>query len=317
MFFNIANLDTKSMVAILGQDFSLVVTFFGFPTLFCLPIPFGTFRHLPVLLLSFVLLQKDDRHGAHKLSRTYRSKSSGSSAGLWASLVRCTFPVAVRHVNWPSTNSSRPIQFAFRAPCRSFEGIWTCPLLYVMVCTIRRASSSPFHQEVHVVLHHLHAARSAHTSPCQHIGEGRRHRLTLTGLDTSGSVVHFSMNFVDQMSTRHSTTSSKTNTPSWFSPRTRCQDHHSLIYLYLWGSNPSRYLEPRRSSGIHPFLLPLQTSSRARTFLFVEFPDSGLCWGVSQINSLCIKLQCGSQTCIPQQITAKTRVKGFMDSTTG
>ena len=28
-------------------------------------------------------------------------------------------------------------------------------------------------------------------------------------------------------------------------------------------------------------------------------------------NSLCIQLQCGSQTCIPQQFTAKTRVKGF------
>ena len=46
---------------------------------------------------------------------------------------------------------------------------------------------------------------------------------TLTGLDTSGSVVHFSMVFVDQMSSRRSTTCSKTNTPSWFCRRTRCQ----------------------------------------------------------------------------------------------
>ena len=36
-------------------------------------------------------------------------------------------------------------------------------------------------------------------------------------------------------------------------------DHHSLIYLYLRGSNPSKSLEPRRSSGVHPFLFPLQT----------------------------------------------------------
>ena len=40
-------------------------------------------------------------------------------------------------------------------------------------------------------------------------------------------------------------------------------------------------------------------------------------WGMSQINSACIKLQCGSQTCIPQMFTAKTRVKGFMESMTG
>ena len=68
---------------------------------------------------------------------------------------------------------------------------------------------------------------------------------TLTGLDTSGSVVHFSMNFVGQMSTRRSTTSSKTNTPSWFrSPH---------FYLHLRGSNPSKSLGPRRSSSIHTF----------------------------------------------------------------
>ena len=40
-------------------------------------------------------------------------------------------------------------------------------------------------------------------------------------------------------------------------------------------------------------------------------------WGMSQINSACIKLQCGSETCIPQMFTAKTRVKGFMESMTG
>ena len=38
---------------------------------------------------------------------------------------------------------------------------------------------------------------------------------TQTGLDTSGSVVHFSMNFVDQMPTRRSSTGSKISIQSW------------------------------------------------------------------------------------------------------
>ena len=46
---------------------------------------------------------------------------------------------------------------------------------------------------------------------------------TQTGLDTSGSVDHSSMNFVGQMPTRRSTTSSKTSIPNWFSPRTICE----------------------------------------------------------------------------------------------
>ena len=44
-----------------------------------------------------------------------------------------------------------------------------------MVCTIRRATSS-WHQEVHALHSGFHSARSAHTSPCLYIGEGRRNR---------------------------------------------------------------------------------------------------------------------------------------------
>ena len=54
------------------------------------------------------------------------------------------------------------------------------------------------------------------------------------------------------------------------------------------GSNPSGTLEPRRSSGGH-----------------LLFPHRG---GVTN-QFVCIQLQCGSQTCILQQFTAKTRVK--------
>ena len=170
--------------------------------------------------------------------------------------------VALSPLQFTMLTDRRPIlpdpyslRFGLRTDPLKFESIRTCALLYVMVCTLRRASSSPFHQEVHVVLNHLHAARSAHTYFSLPTYWRRATAQTLTGLDTSGSVFHFSMNFVDQMSTRRSTTSSKTNTPSWFSPRTRGQDHHNLIYPHLRGSNPSKSLEPRRSSGIHPFCL--------------------------------------------------------------
>ena len=56
MFFNIANLDTKSVVAILGQDCLFVFDHFRFPTLFSLSHPYlkisGPFSNFQVLSIS-------------------------------------------------------------------------------------------------------------------------------------------------------------------------------------------------------------------------------------------------------------------------
>ena len=68
------------------------------------------------------------------------------------------------------------------------------------------------------------------------------------------------------------------------------KDQRSLIYLYLRGSNPSRTLEPRRSSGVHLFCF---------------------CGGVSQINSLCIKLQCGSQDMHTSTVCRQNKSRGL------
>ena len=83
-------------------------SFFDFPPFFYLPIPVWNFQASYSSLTQFVLLQKDDRcpsDGTRQLSGTYWSDSSGSSTCHGALLVRCTFPVAVCHVDWPSTNS--------------------------------------------------------------------------------------------------------------------------------------------------------------------------------------------------------------------
>ena len=88
----------------------------------------------------------------------------------------------------------------------------------------------------HHTPNHLLATRSrstyyvpspSHRKECSHFSLPtywrRETAQTQTGLDTSGCVDHSSMNFVDQMPTRRSTTSSKTSTPNWFSPDTICE----------------------------------------------------------------------------------------------
>ena len=51
MFFNIANLDTKSMVAILGQDCSLVFALFRFGLDFVPDLPFSSTLRFTSLLV--------------------------------------------------------------------------------------------------------------------------------------------------------------------------------------------------------------------------------------------------------------------------
>ena len=127
------------------------------------------------LLHSLLLISKDpDPKIATLLQEGIPSGafSQLQPVGLWEpnSNTSSEYPdLVVCYDNWTSANHNPDIT---RKLIRPLESVRTCALLHFMVCTIRRASSSTFHQEVHVVLHHLYATRSAHTSPCQHIGEG-------------------------------------------------------------------------------------------------------------------------------------------------
>ena len=106
-----------------------------------------------------------------------------------------------------------------------------------------------------------------------------------TGLGTSDSVVHFSSSSVVQMPNRRSTTSSKTSIPSWFSWQT--------TYMESLGFRSS---SPRGEVILAGYWN--QDEAVVSTFCFSSC-------------GACIQLQCGSQIWIPQQFTAKTRVKGF------
>ena len=216
MFFNIANLDTKLMVAILGQDCSLVIQ------------PFSISH-------PFVLT-----HPCVKPSGTPLFLTVQSCFRRWPLQFRCCVPV-------PRSSLTQLLQFLlllwnFACSLLSRLSNLPCSLIVDRSFQIHIAFASGYapihwkHSNVPTTscrgLHHTqsHLLASPSRSTCSALSFSLRKECshfslpiywrrvtaqTRTGLDTSGSVDHSSMNFVDQMPTRRSFTGSKISIQSW------------------------------------------------------------------------------------------------------
>ena len=209
MFFNFANLDTKLMVAILGQDCSLVIQPFRFPTLFSLYPPLcDSFRNNSFTL--FILASEDGRSNSddtYQYNKKWLTRFLQSWHLLWSSV--CSL---LSHLfNLPCSlivDRSFQIRIAFASDC--------VPIHWKLSNVLTTSCHGLHHTQSDLLL----ASRSTCLAlwfslrkECSHfslpIYWRRETEQTQTGLDTSGSVDHSSMNFVDQMPTRRSSTGSK------------------------------------------------------------------------------------------------------------
>ena len=124
MFFNFANLDTKLMVAILGQDCSLVIQPFRFPTLFSLYPPL--FSGTTLLLCSF-LLQK--MAAPIQMTRTSTQEMVDPIPPVLAPAMELRLFVALSPLQFAMLTDRRPIlpdpyslRFGLRSdPLKAFE----------------------------------------------------------------------------------------------------------------------------------------------------------------------------------------------------
>ena len=161
MFFNIANLDTKSVVAILGQDRSFVFALFRFPTQFLFAHPFLNFQ-VPSNS-GYLTLSSRFRSCCTRWTKTrwfaraptlssIQYSTTNTSASNWTSCFLGSLANPICLLDWPAPYSSRSLLPPFWAPQRSSKGFRESPLLHDVVSSVRRASSSLLDQKIHAVL---------------------------------------------------------------------------------------------------------------------------------------------------------------------
>ena len=188
------------MAAILGQDCSLVIQPFLDSPPFLLTHPCVNLSGTP-RLLSSILLQK--MAAPIQMLRTSTQEFTDPTPPVLAPAMELRLFVALSPVQFAMLTDRRPI----------------LPDPYSLRFGLR---SDPSCRGLHHTLSHLLASPSRSTcfalsfslrKECSHfslpIYWRRETAQTQTGLDTSGSVDHSSMNFVDQMPTRRSSTGSK------------------------------------------------------------------------------------------------------------
>ena len=198
------------MVAILGQDCSLVFALFSISHPFSIyPSLCGTFRHLTVLLLSSSCFRK--MTDVLQMECTSSQELTDPTPPALPPAMELRLFVALSPLQFAMLTDRRPI---LPDPYSLRFGLRSDPLK-LLVIPSRSTCCVP---------------SSSHHKECSHFSLPTYWRRvmaqTLTGLDTSGFVVHFLMNFVGQMSTRRSSTGSKINTLSW--PRSPQFDLSSL-----------------------------------------------------------------------------------------
>ena len=296
MFFNFANLDTKLMVAILGQDCSLVIQPFS--------ISHPVFS-LPTLVWLF---QEQLFYSVHSCFRR------------WPLQFRWHVPV---HKKW-LTRFLQSWHLLWSSVCSLLSHLFNlpCSLIVDRSFQIRIAFASdcvPIHWKLSNVLttscHGLHhtqsdlllASRStcfalwfSLRKECSHfslpIYWRRETEQTQSGLDTSGSVDHSSMNFVDQMPTRRSSTGSKISIQSssnLANLNVTC-GVYCLASCLLGRTLPLSMAKPGTNIGFN-FLYFLSTTG---TVHFMNFPDVCLfCRG----GFLSINSALHPTVCIPQR----------------
>ena len=238
------------MVAILGQDCSLVIQPFSISHPFVLTHPCVKLSGTPPCSYSSVLPQK--MAAPIQMLRTSTQEFTDPTPPVLAPAMNFVCSLLSRLFNLPCSlivDRSFQIHIAFVSGCAPIR--WKRLNVPTTSCRGLRYTQSRLLASPSIST--CSALSSSLRKECSHfslpIYWRRVTAQTQTGLDTSGSVVHSSMNFVDQMPTRRSSTGSRISIQSWSKLAT--------LKLHLRGVLPSKLLLGSISPIVHDEALDL------------------------------------------------------------